>query len=211
MIKYAFIKCAQWKLDEIKKLKNRYGVTVNDLLYTLLLKSLYRYSSSASLSSLTIFNLRNYSKDSTNSQENNIGFISLSHNMKEKTVQELLKSNHKKLNYYKSSLIVPLITWFLRHLYSLSSQLVIKTIDYITDKSTFGISNFQTFSEEQTIQGYPITNISNMVFPYRLGSLFTIVSYGNNITLNMMYRKGNFVDPKKFVECLEKTYDDLLK
>ena len=213
--KVCFYKCKQWKLDEVKKLKNRYGVTINDLLYTILLKSLQRYSSSlsASLSSLTIFNLRNYTQDyvKIEAQENNIGFISLSHNMKEETIHELLQNNHKKMSYYKSSLIAPLIAWVLRHLYSLSPQLVVQIMEYITDKSTFGISNFQTFSDEQTIQGFPITNISNMVYPYRLGSLFTIVSYGNNITLNMMYRKRNFADPKKFIECLEKTYDELLK
>ena len=209
-----FYRCKRWNLDEIKKLKNRYGVTVNDLLYTILLKSLQRYAkSTVSLSSLSIFNLRDYTKDATATEavENNIGFMTLMHDMKDKTGEELLRENHKKMNNYKSSPIVPLIVWYLRLLYSLSPTLVVRLMEHITDKSTFGISNFQTFSKTQSIQGCAITNISNMVVPYRLGSLFTIVSYGNNITLNMMYRKRNFSHPKKFIECLERTYNEFLK
>jgi len=183
-------------------------------LYTILLKSLQRYAkSTVSLSSLSIFNLRDYTKDATSAAplENNIGFMMLMHDMKDKTGRELLRENHQKMNNYKSSLIVPLIVWYLRFLYSLSPTIVVRLMEHITDKSTFGISNFQTFSEPKSIQGCPITNISNMVVPYRMGSLFTIVSYGNNITLNMMYRKINFPHPKKFIECLERTYNEFLK
>ena len=54
---------------------------------------------------------------------------------------------------------------------------------YLGDQSTFGFSNFRAFEKEKTMNGCKVINLSNVVIPYRVGSLFTLVSYYDKITL----------------------------
>jgi len=208
-----FYHCKTWNLDEIKSLKNYYKVTVNDLLYTILVKALQRYcKKNVSLSSLSMFNLRDYVRDEnvTNISPNELGFMVLTSTIDSETPEELLKTNHEKFSHYKSSPITYVITQCLRILYGVSPALVVKILNAFGKKSSFGLSNFQTFSSCNYIQGHRVINISNMVVPYTVGSLFTIVSYDNKITLNVTYRERNFRHPKKFIKCLETTYKEFL-
>ena len=125
-----------------------------------------------------------------------------------------LKKNHDTFSHYKSSPITYIITQFLRYLYSISPAIVVKILTYLSHKSTIGISNFQTFSTCNYIEGHRVINISNMVVPYGVGSIFTIVSYDNKITLNITYRERNLKHPKKFITCLDsvyKTFSSVLK
>ena len=87
----------------------------------------------------------------------------------------------------------------------------VSMLSFMGHKSTFGISNFRTFSDCNYIDGCKIKNISSMVVPYRMGMLFNIVSYDDKITLNMTYRKRNLKFPKKFIKGLEDIYQDLLE
>ena len=48
-----------------------------------------------------------------------------------------------------------------------------------------------------------------MVIPYRVGSLFTLVSYCDNITLNVTFRERNITDKKKFLRCIQSVYGQL--
>ena len=209
-----FYHCKTWDLNEIKDLKNRYRVTVNDLLYTVIIKSLRKYcGKSINVSSLSIFNLRDYSKeeDMVNVDPNNVGFMIVTDKVGDEDMKELLKRSHEKFTDYKSSPITYILTQLLRYIYYISPRAVVKILEFFGKKSTFGISNFRTFSECNYINGCRVVNISNMVIPYGVGMLFTIVSYDDKITLNVTYRKRNLTSPKKFIEGLEDIYKELLE
>jgi hypothetical protein len=209
-----FYHCKTWGLNEIKDLKNRYRVTVNDLLYTIIIKSLRKYcGKSINVSSLSIFNLRDYSKeeDMVNVDPNNVGFMIVTDKVGNEDMKELLKRSHEKFTDYKSSPITYILTQLLRYIYYISPRAVVKILEFFGKKSTFGISNFRTFSECNYINGCRVVNISNMVIPYGVGMLFTIVSYDDKITLNVTYRKRNLTSPKKFIEGLEDIYKELLE
>ena len=60
------------------------------------------------------------------------------------------------------------------------------------------------------IQGNEVINISNMLVPYRLGIFFTMVSFNNKLTLNVVYKERNLTNPKKFVKCLDKIYKQFM-
>jgi len=211
--KNKFYHCKTWDMNDIKRIKNKYKVSVNDLMYTILTKAIQEYcGKSTKMSSVSMFNLRDITQFNPNAQssmkrQNNIGFMSLSSNIhKYQSPITLLQNNSKRLSYYKSSPIVPLIIQSLRMLYLISPKLAVKFLNYVTDKSTFGFSNFRSFSEPKSIQGNKVINISNMVVPYRLGILFTLVSFNNNLTLNVVYKERNLTNPKKFMKCLNKVY-----
>ena len=54
--KALFYHCKTWNLQEIKKIKNHYDVSVNDLLYTIIIKALQKYcNQTIRLSSLSMF------------------------------------------------------------------------------------------------------------------------------------------------------------
>jgi hypothetical protein len=215
--KALFYHCKTWDLQEIKKIKNHYDVSVNDLLYTIIIKALQKYcNKTIRLSSLSMFNLRDYRNDEdiVNIPPNDIGFMIVMNELDDGDPEVLLKKNHDKFSHYKSSPITYIITQFLRYLYSISPAMVVKILTYFSTKSTIGISNFQTFSTCNYIEGHRVVNISNMVVPYGVGSIFTIVSYDNKITLNITYRERNLKHPKKFITCLDsvyKTFSSVLK
>jgi len=208
-----FYHCKTWDIADIKRLKNHYGVTVNDLLYTMVIKSLRKYCKKPiNISSLSIFNLRDYAQEENlvNVDPNNIGFMLAADKIGDEDIGELLGRCHEKFENYKSSPITYMLTLLLRYVYYISPRIVVAILSFLSNKSTFGISNFRTFSECNYIEGCKVKNISNMVVPYGVGMLFTIVSYDDKITLNVTYRERNLKRPEQFIECLEDIYKDIL-
>ena len=209
-----FYHCKTWDINDIKKLKNHYRVTVNDLLYTLICKSLRKYCNKPiNVSSLSVFNLRDYAQDEdlVNVDPNNIGFMLVADKIGDEGVSELLGKYHEKFENYKNSPMTYIVTMLLRYVYYISPRLVVNILSFLGNKSTFGISNFRTFSECNHIEGCKVVNISNMVVPYGVGMLFTIVSYDDKITLNVTYRERNLSHPDKFIECLDQIYGEVMR
>ena len=209
---HKFYHCKTWDLNKIKEIKNKHKVTVNDLMYTILTKAIQEYCGKPmELSSISIFNLRNISKFSPKScAQNNIGFMTLSSQIHKQSPITLLQKNSQLFSYYKSSPVIYIVIKILRALYLISPKLAVKFLTYVTDKSTFGFSNFRSFSEKKYIQGNEVINISNMLVPYRLGIFFTMVSFNNKLTLNVVYKERNLTNPKKFVKCLDKIYKQFM-
>ena len=157
--------------------------------------------------------MRDYAQDENlvNVDPNNIGFMLIADHIGNQSVPELLKKYHEKFKNYKHSPMTYIVTMLLRYVYYVSPRLVVAILSFLGNKSTFGISNFRTFSECNSIEGYKVVNISNMVVPFGVGMLFTIVSYDDKITLNVTYRERNLVYPEKFIECLEEIYIDAMR
>ena len=207
-----FYHCRTWKMEDIKKLKNHYGVTVNDLLYTMIIKALAIYCKKPiQLSSLSVFNLRDYAQEENlvNVDPNNIGFMLATDKIGDEDIGELLERCHEKFEHYKNSPMTYVITLLLRYVYYISPRLVVAILSSLSNKSTFGMSNFRSFSECNYIEGCKVRNISNMVVPYGVGMLFSVVSYADKITLNVTYRERNLTRPAEFVNCMEKVYREV--
>ena len=58
------------------------------------------------------------------------------------------------------------------------------------------------------IDGCEIKNIANLVIPYGVSGVFSIVSYNDKLTLNLTYREKNLIDSKRFRQCIDAIYED---
>jgi hypothetical protein len=212
--KARFLHCHTRSLEEVRKIKEYYGVSINDLYFTIITQAIREYcGKDISLSSLSMFNLRNLSsfspnKENTAKEQNNIGFISLSKKITGDATNNLL-NNSTTLSYFKSSPFIYCIVEGVKYISKFSPTLSLSFLRYLGGQSTFGFSNFRAFSEEKSMNGCRVTNISNFVVPYRVGSLFTLVSYCDNITLNVTFRERNITDQKKFLKCIDDVYCQL--
>ena len=212
--KAKFLHCCTWSLREIRAIKDFYGVSINDLFYTIITQSIRDYcEQDVSISSLSMFNLRDLSafsptKETTSKQQNNIGFISLGKRITADIKKNIL-NNSTTLSYFKSSPFIFCIVECIKYISKLSPTFSAAFLQYLGGQSTFGFSNFRAFSNEKKINGCRVLNICNMVIPYRVGSLFTLVSYCDNITLNVTFRERNITDEKKFLKCIKSVYQQL--
>jgi len=210
--KVKFLHCNTWDIDEIKAIKNYYGVTINDLFFTIIAETIKNYcGEDVELSSLSMFNLRNLgtfapTAESSLTLQNNIGFISLSSTNKRGSLEDRLKRNSKALSYFKDSSFIYLTIKLLKLICFFSVNWALKLLDGIGDQSRFAFSNFRAFTEKKYMDGHEIVNISNFVIPYKVGTFFTIVSYADKITLNVTYREPNIRDKKRFQHCLDNIY-----
>ena len=207
--KAKFLHCHTWSLKEVKKIKDHFGVSINDLFYTIITQALREYcGEDIALSSLSMFNLRDLfafspNKETTTKQQNNIGFISLGKKITGDTTNNLMK-NSATLSYFKHSSFIFCIVECIKWMSCISSHFSFYFLRYLGDQSVFGFSNFRAFTNEKSMNGCRVSNISNLVIPYRVGSLFTLVSYCDNMTLNVTFRERNITDEKKFIRCIHK-------
>ena len=212
--KAKFLHCHTWSLKEVKKITKHFGVSINDLFYTIITQALREYcGKDIVLSSLSMFNLRDLSlfspnKESTAKVQNNIGFISLAKKITDDPIINIM-NNSSTFSYFKSSPFIGCIVEVLKYISKISPSFSDKFLSYLCDQSTFGFSNFRAFENKKSINGCQVINISNMVIPYRIGSLFTLVSYCDNITLNVTFRERNITDQKKFLGCINSVYQHL--
>ena len=209
-----FLHCNTWSLDEVRKIKDFYGVSINDLFYTIITQSIREYcDEDVSLSSLSMFNLRDLSafspnKETTTRVQNNIGFISLCKHITSNIGKNIL-DNNRTLCYFKHSPFIPVVVSIIKFLSRISPSIGGKLLHYLGAQSTFGFSNFRAFKDLKTMNGCKVLNISNLVIPYQVGSLFTVVSYNDKITLNVTFRERNITDQKKFLRCIQNIYSQL--
>jgi len=212
--KVKFLHCHTWSLKEVREIKDYYGVSINDLFYTIITQAIRDYcGEDISISSLSMFNLRDLSafspnKATTTQHQNNIGFISLGKKITKDIIKNI-SNNSSTLSYFKQSPFIFCIVKCIKYISKLSSTFSSTFLKYLGDQSTFGFSNFRAFTDEKKINGCRVINICNMVIPYRVGSLFTLVSYCDNITLNVTFRERNITDQKKFLRCVQSVYSQL--
>jgi len=189
----------------LKLKKNTLHVSMNDLLYSIILKSLKKYANkeNISLSSSSMMNLR---KSGTKIKTaNDFAFVMFSTNMSKGNIIEKI---HTQMNYYKKSPIIPCITNVLKCLFHFSCPLVMKFIDYIFNKNHFGYSCYDTKMNNLYIDNKKVNNIENIVLPYKQDVFFSLATYNNKVKLNMCYKEGVLND-EKFIECVEEVVRNL--
>lgn len=209
-----FLHCKTWALKEVRRVKDHFGVSINDLFYTIITQAMREYcGEDIQVSSLSMFNLRDLSsfapdECSTMKKQNDIGFIAI----RKKVTSDLtgnLRDNSSTLSYFKHSPFISILVQVMKGICWLFPPFSSFFMRQLCDKSTFEFSNFRAFGDEKRIDGKRVTNISNAVIPYRVGSLFTLVSYFDKITLNVTFRERNITDQKKFIRCVDNAYCEL--
>ena len=202
---------AKWKsihtfdINLLKEKKNTLNITINDLLYGIILDSLKKYANkdNINISSASMFNLRNPQNQSDNA--NNFGFVMFSTPAGH---TDLYKYISKQMNYYKKSPIIPCITNLFKCIFHIYSPLVIKFIDFVFNKNNFVYSNYNSKIKSLSINNKKVLSAHNIVIPYKQDIFFSLVSYGDKIILNMCYKDGA-INEAKLMSCFTQVINDL--
>jgi len=193
-----------FNIPQLKKFKENRSITINDLLYSLILKAIKKYSDKThiNISSSTVFNLRNLNK--TLKEGNEFGFVTFSTQVDD----GLFGTIHKKMNRIKSSPLIPCIINIIKCLFHFSCPLAIKLISRGINQNHFGYSNLHSYLDENTIDGYKVSHVSNIVTPYKYKLFISGLSYNDTITLNFTYKHG-ILDPEKLKKSMKSVVEEL--
>jgi hypothetical protein len=193
-----------FNINELKLKKIKLGVTMNDLLYSIILKSIRKYiDKDVYISSSSMINLR---KAGNNLKEsNNFGFVMFSTYVNNSNLFEKI---NKQMNFYKKSPIIPCIINILKCIFQFSSPLVVKFLTYIFNKNHFGYSNYNSKIKSLRIDNKNVKHMGNIIIPYKQDVFFSLLSYNDEIRLNMCYKDG-ILDEKKFINCVKEVVSEL--
>jgi len=196
-----------FNVKELKRIKNKKKISINDLVYSIVLKTLKKYSEKEKINliSTTLFN--NRSLNDNLKESNNFGFLCISTNVNNDNIYEKI---HRKFVNIKNSYIIPFIIKFISYIFKLSPKSVIYLMTKGIEQSHFGYSNIFSYIDDNTMDNHKVTNVSNLVTPYKYKLLFSGLSYHNKITLNITYKK-NVIDYKKLKGCFKDVIKELYK
>ena len=215
---YKYAHLHTWSLTDIKKIKNHYKVSVNDVMQGIILKSLFLYDNITSCGnlnskyycSMSMFNLRDKTRPINNNvtEHNKIGVIVIpnfiSSNMSN---YKLLADINDITTCYKTTPIVPITTKILQTYYNINQTGAIHKLNKLNSICDFVMSNYATKLCDKTINGQKVIHMSNIVSPHKIPRLYSIISYGDEITMNMSYIKDVGVkDIDTYYKCVKLAY-----
>ncbi len=203
--KVCWDKLYTFDINRLKEIKEKKKITMNDLLYSLILKAIKKYSNkeNINISSSTVFNLRNLNKNLKDG--NDFGFVTFSTQVDDGLFDKI----NKKMNQIKASPLIPCVINIIKCLFHFSCPLAIKVISRGINQNHFGYSNLHSYLDENTINGYKVSHVSNIVTPYKYKLFISGLSYNDTITLNFTYKHG-IIDAIKFKKCMEEIVEEFL-
>jgi len=193
------IKCKSFKLSEIKASIKEHKITVNDFLYSLMVKtdSLYTNEKREIISCSPI----NISKAAhLNNMAPIINRISTS--LPDK---ELLQTSHSIFNLYKYSLYIPIFSFILSNLISIIPLNFLRYMyDALIHKCDYVYSNIigPTHEYLEDIHFFTRARDNEIVF--------NIISSNDNINVICSFKDGKIKDKARYEQCIYTAYDSLL-
>lgn len=199
-----YIICKNLKLDEIKTFTKKHNITVNDFLYSLMIKTdnLYRKQEKILLI-ISPINVSGLTE--TNNMCPIFNIVNNSHNN-----TTLLDKIHNIFNNLKYSLFIPGLSFIINNitsyipLYILSSACknLIENIDY-TYSNIIGPS-----TKELNVK---ISDIHFLTTANNKEIIFNIISCENNMNIICSFKKNGSIKNKEFYEkCIYEAYNSLL-
>ena len=197
--KTEYIKCKSLKISIIKEFVKKHGITVNDFLYSLMIKTDNIYTkvtrNIVTVSSINISggtncnNMAPIFNTITNTTENNI----------------LLKLVHETFNCYKYSFYIPSITFILNNITRILSLNKLNILyDSIVQKCDYVYSNIIGPNFEH------LDNIHFLILAKNKEIVFNIISSGENINIICSFKEGIVKDKERFEKCIYEAYDSLI-
>tara|TARA_B110001469_G_scaffold127517_1_gene148760 strand:- start:5519 stop:6718 length:1200 start_codon:yes stop_codon:yes gene_type:complete len=202
----------QLSLSELKNIRSRFScsdgthISINDILHTILVYSNALYFKKDMISSAAMFNMR--SNDNDYASKNKLGFILLTNKVKtDGPPEDVLRDVHEFMQFYKETPITPIISKCMNLLYALNPTRTYNALQGINKSVDFIISNFVLQYKDKSLNdGIKINDISACSASGTAGQSYTIVTYGDTLTINLTYKCRKINDINKFVQC----YNDSL-
>lgn len=201
-----FIVCKPFMLDKIKRMAVKNGITVNDFLYSLMIKTDRLYTkNSRTINTCSPINVSKLS--STNNMTPVLNCINNSLDNR-----DLVKRVNRTFNHFKYSLFIPLfsrmintfVPWVNLDVVSVLYEEIIHNCDYV-------YSN---------VIGPPIkevnesnVNVSDIHFLTKSKGnsvVFNIISCENKINIVCSFKTNKITNKKRFEKCIYRAYNELI-
>ena len=203
------------KLNDIRAQMGKDGLkpSMNDLLHTLIVKTLGLYLKKDIISSAAMFNTRENIADLT--QNNKLGYILLANKVKDTAASaEVLADVRTFMQFYKQTPITFMIPQALQWYYMIDHEGAVALMRRLNNSVDFLISNYVIpYKGKEMYEGAEIDNIFSTVTPCDASRLFSIITYGDNINLFFTYNADTMPDidvfQKHFGEACEWIVRDL--
>jgi len=194
------ILCKPFDFDEIKAFTKRENITVNDFLYSLMIKTSYLYNGEKRIYAGTPFNV---SKMSSNNNFIPIA-LNIKNNLDSKT---LLTQVHEMFNCCKYSMFIPLVHYAMSIIYTFLPMSMCSSAHHcIFENIDYNYTNIICPDSKR----FPIVaNARFLTTTIKKEICFNINSFGSTINIICTFKKGVVGDKKRLEECIYEAYNNL--
>lgn len=200
-------------LSELKNIRSRFScsdgthISINDMLHTILVYTNALYFEKDMVSSAAMFNMRSGDDDYTS--KNKLGFILLTNKVKSGAQPEdVLQDVHDFMQFYKETPITYIVSKCMHWFYHWSPTRAYNLIQDMNGSVDFIISNFVLQYKDKSLHdGIKINDISACSGPGVAGQAYTIVTYGDTLTVNLTYKCRKVNDINKLAKCFNETLE----
>lgn len=195
--------CKPLKIEKIKKITKKKGITINDFLYSLMIRTDELYMKEERI--LNIMSPMNIPKNDIN----NICPIIVTINNKLDN-EKLLEEVNNVINKYKYSLYIKLLSYILNNT---KYEIINKLIENISKKIDYIFTNVvgPPYNEIENISNLKLKNMRFLLNPKHKEIVYNIISFNNKINIVCSFNEGIIKDKKRFEKCIYKAYKSLLK
>lgn len=197
-----YILCKGLDLDKIKAFTKKHGITINDFMYSLMIKTSYYYNGQEqtlyTVSSINVSQLKD---------TNNITplFLNMPNNYDSK---RLLNSVHKMFNSCKYGLFIPALSSLINSVIDLIPSAtcrrihknIIGQIDYV----------YSNIIGPSTELNKDVANLHFLTTTMNRETCFNIISYDNAINIICTFKKGVVADKERFENAIYNAYNNLM-
>ena len=197
--KTSYIRCNPFKLYRIKDITKKHNITVNDFLYSLMIKTdlLYtmRKREIITCSSINISRLNNFN--------NMMPILNKITNSMEDT--DLLNDVHTTFNYFKYSLYIPFTSIIVNNILNIVPLNTVNNLyNNLIQKIDYAYSNIIGPTHEA------LEDIHFLTLAKDKEIVFNIISSNDNINIICSFKEGVINDTKRFEQCIYEAYESLI-
>jgi hypothetical protein len=202
-----FIICKPLILDKIKKVASNNGITINDFLYSVMIKTDKLYiKKSRNIQTCSPINVSKLSSTNNMCPIFNSINNSLDNNI-------LIQQVHDTFDNFKYSLFIPFLSFIINNcLTYINIEIMSFLYDSIIYDCDYVYSNIIGPSVTQ-INELTNLNLSDIHFLTKSkgnGITFNIISIENKINIICSFNKGKIKNKKRFEKCIYKAYNSLI-
>jgi hypothetical protein len=203
-----FIICKPFPLDKIKKIAQQKNITINDFLYSLMIKTDKLYTKkNRNIQTCSPINVSKLS--TTNNMCPLLNCINNSFEDDNKLLQEV----HKTFDNFKYSLFIPFLSFiFNNFLHYINIEIQSFLYEAIIFNSNYIYSNIigppiKEINENNDIE---LNDIHFLLTSKTDEVTFNIISCEDKVNIICSFRKGRIEDKKRFEKCIYRAYNSLI-
>ena len=203
-----FIICKPFMLDKIKKFALNNGITINDFLYSLMIKTDKLYFKKNRI--IQTCSPINVSKLSSTNNMCPI-FNSINNSLDKNT---LIQKVHNTFDNFKYSLFIPFLSLIINNILPyINIEIVSFLYESIIYNCDYIYSNIigPSINEINIKDKLDLNNIHFLTKSKGNGITFNIISCENKINIICSFNKGKIKDKKRFEKCIYRAYSSLIK